>query len=137
MATSKEIKRRVKSIRDTIQITKAMEMIASVKLRKSNLAMQKSRDYVQSSYDLLNNLCSAESLQAHSLIQKRKTQKIALICIASDKGLAGSFNTDIFKKTRDFLNSEKKLLVYCLKIRTIILWQYLKKWAIPLNFLIV
>ena len=108
MASTKEIQRRIKSIGSTKKITKAMEMVAAVKMRKTIEAVLKTRPYANLSWLTVLNI--AESIQAgknlHPLLEKRKTiKKEAIILITSNRGLCGSFNSSIVQKA---VNSIKK-----------------------------
>lgn len=104
-SNSREIKRRIKSISNIGQITKAMELVAASKMRKAQIAATKSRPYAVLSSELLKNLVSKADLSSQPLIErvmpiggKIPAQKILVVLISSDRGLAGAFNTNVINK---------------------------------------
>jgi F-type H+-transporting ATPase subunit gamma len=106
MPSTQEFRRRIKSVNNTKQITKAMEMIASIKMQKSVKAAQTARAYIQSAWNLLHRLADAALPEKHPLIYQRPVKKMAIILITSDRGLCGSYNAEVLKK---FLAFEKDL----------------------------
>ncbi len=106
MPSTQEFRRRIKSVNSTRQITRAMEMVASVKMQKAIRAMQNSRTYTQTSWNLLELLSRVTSPAAHPLLQKRKIKKSGVVVVTSDRGLCGSYNTSILQKTKSFINKE-------------------------------
>ena len=109
------LKKRLKSIGNINKITKAMELVAATKMRKSQEIALASRPYAFTALDLLANLTRLEtgggraSTQLPELLKRRKVKKVLLVLVASDKGLAGAFNSSVFKKFESFLkqNSQK------------------------------
>lgn len=106
--STKLIKRRLKSIGNTKKITKAMEMIAAVKMRKAVDATLKTRAYSRLTQDLLNHLAHLNEPDC-PLLETRPVQKILLIMISSNRGLCGSFNANIFKKTAKLIKDVKNI----------------------------
>ncbi len=106
--STKLIKRRLKSIGNTKKITKAMEMIAAVKMRKAVDAAFRTRAYAKLTQDLLNHLAHLNEPDC-PLLQTRPVQKILLIVISSNRGLCGSFNANIFKKTAKLIKDVKNI----------------------------
>lgn len=105
MASTQEFRRRIKSVNSTSQITKAMEMVASVKMQKAQKAIFAARSYVQNSWNLLETLSKLTSPKDHPLLSvPEKIEKTCVILITSDRGLCGSFNADVVRKTAAFLN---------------------------------
>jgi F-type H+-transporting ATPase subunit gamma len=110
MSNSKEIKRRIKSVTNIGQITKAMELVSAAKMRKAQSAATSSRPYATLSSQLLKNLVAKADLNAHPLIrrilpegEKMPVQKVLAILISSDRGLAGAFNTNVINKALGLL----------------------------------
>src|SRR6185436_3851169 len=104
-ANSKEIKRRIKSIGNIGQITKAMELVSAAKMRKAQTAATASRPYATLSSELLRNLMNQSDISQHPLIlrvmppnAKDLVQKVLIILISSDRGLAGAFNSNVIAK---------------------------------------
>ena len=103
MASSRDIKNRIKSIGNTKKITRAMEMVSAAKMRKAIEAVLKTRPYANLSWSTVLNLAKAGNGQngqaLHPLLIKRKpAEKVALILITSNRGLCGGFNSAIVKK---------------------------------------
>ena len=99
MATGnmKDIKRRIKSVGSTRQITKAMELVASSKLRKAKQRSEAGRPYFESQYQLLSEIASVKKDFTTVFTEPREIKNRLFIVIAGDRGLAGGFNTNIFK----------------------------------------
>ncbi len=96
-ANTKTIQRRIKSVTNTRKITKAMEMVAAAKMRRAVEAALNTREYATLAWDLLVNL-SKNSKQTMPLLQTRAVKKLLVILITSNRGLCGSFNSNIIKK---------------------------------------
>lgn len=103
MAKGTEIKRRIKSIKSMLQVTKAMELIASIKMRKANEAALRSKTYVFESWRSVIRLAKSPENQNLRFFRKPVTGKILALVITSDKGLCGSYNADILRKTVSFI----------------------------------
>lgn len=97
---ARDIKRRMKSIENTRQITRAMEMVAATKMRKAQAAVTVSRDYADRARQLLAAVsaeAAPEDVQNQPLLQQRPVKKTAFVILGSDRGLCGSMNTNVFK----------------------------------------
>ncbi len=97
MATLKQIRRRIRSIQSTQQITKAMEMVAASKLRRAQDRVLSSRPYAARIGAMLESLSTAARSLSHPLFETRPVNRRVMVVIASDKGLCGSFNMNIFR----------------------------------------
>ncbi len=99
MPSLKEVKNRITSVVSTLQITKAMKMVAAAKLRKSQERIQQMRPFAQKLNALLQNLSAAQldSDGDNWYSTVREERKILIIAVSSDRGLCGSFNSNIFK----------------------------------------
>jgi F-type H+-transporting ATPase subunit gamma len=97
MATLKQIRRRIRSVKNTQQITKAMEMVAAAKLRRSQDRVTAARPYAAAIGAMLENLAAAAGDLSHPLFEVRPVRRRALVVIASDKGLCGSFNMNVIR----------------------------------------
>lgn len=96
----KDIKLRIKSVESTMQITKAMELVASSKLRRAKERAENSRPYFDLLYKSLCDIAAAAGIDIDSpFMQKREVKKTCYIVIAGDRGLAGGYNSNIFKLT--------------------------------------
>ena len=98
MAGSKEIKRRIKSVKSTKKITKAMELVAASKMKRAVVSTLASRLYAEYSWDILTSL--AENLEeiSHPLFETREGKRTLLIFITSNRGLCGAYNSQVTKK---------------------------------------
>ena len=97
MPSTRELRRRIKSVNSTRQITKAMELVAASKMRRATEAAVGSRPY-QQKLGLLVQRALADLPSHHPLFKKRPVRKLALLIISSDRGLAGAHNTAILKQ---------------------------------------
>jgi F-type H+-transporting ATPase subunit gamma len=114
MPSLRDIRRRIRSVEGTQQITKAMEMVAAAKLRKAQTRVESSRPYASKMQGMLNNLTKAAASFVHPLFEKREVKKVALVIISSDRGLCGSYNSNVFRAVDEFLKryeKEKAVLV--------------------------
>lgn len=113
MASTKDIQRRIKSISSTEKITKAMEMVSAVKMRRAVEAVLKTRTYANLSWATVLNLSQAKSKngeELHPLLKKRdKIKKVGIILITSNRGLCGGFNTAIINKVNDSIKKYQML----------------------------
>jgi F-type H+-transporting ATPase subunit gamma len=98
-AGTRELKRRIKSIQNTKKITKAMEMVSAAKMRKAVNNVLATRDYANLAWATVLNLAEKTDTEVHPLLNKRKVNKVALIVISSNRGLCGSFNHNVVKKS--------------------------------------
>jgi F-type H+-transporting ATPase subunit gamma len=94
----KEVRNRIKSVQSTQQITKAMKMVSAAKLRRAQDAIVQMRPYAQKLQDMLSNIVSnSEAGSEMALAAERPIEKVLLIVISSDRGLAGAFNANVIK----------------------------------------
>lgn len=93
----KTIKRRIKSVGSTMQITKAMEMVASSKLRKAKLHAEAARPYFETQYELLSEIAGENDDFKTIFTEAREVKNSLFIVIAGDRGLAGGYNSNILK----------------------------------------
>jgi F-type H+-transporting ATPase subunit gamma len=108
MATLRDLRRRIRSVQGTQQITKAMEMVAAAKLRKAQTKVESSRPYAESMQAMLNNLTTAGATLDHPLFEKREVKKVGLMVVTSDRGLCGSYNHNVRHKADEFIGNYKK-----------------------------
>ena len=103
MANLKEIKRRIQSVKNTQQITKAMKLVAASKLRKAQQAILDARPYAIKMMDVINHLAARCNSDLHPLLDRREGNRTLILIITSDKGLCGGFNGSIIRKTAQYL----------------------------------
>jgi F-type H+-transporting ATPase subunit gamma len=104
-----DIRRRIRSVKNTQQITKAMKMVSAAKLRRAQERVIAARPYSAMLGRLLENAAGAasagsESLAAHPLLQRREAKRILLLVVTADRGLAGAFNSNVIKATHRFID---------------------------------
>jgi F-type H+-transporting ATPase subunit gamma len=110
-SSTKDIRRRIKSIKSTSKITRAMEMVSAAKMRKAVGNVLKIRAYAISAWGILTNLARAFERYRHGLLEVREVKKILLVVVTSSRGLCGSFNAQIGKKIKDELAQPEKLRI--------------------------
>lgn len=105
MANLKEIRNRIKSVKNTAKITSAMKMVSAAKLRRAQTAIESARPYVLKLNDVIGNLISGlGDNYSNELTEKRETVNNAVfVIIGSDRGLCGSFNTALFKEAQKYI----------------------------------
>lgn len=97
MAGAKEIRTKIASIKNTQKITRAMEMVAASKMRKTQEKMRASRPYARKIYQVVEHLAHSHSEYHHPYLREREIAGIGLIVISSDRGLCGGLNNNLFK----------------------------------------
>ncbi len=95
---TKEIKRRIKSIRNTRKITRAMEMVSAAKMKKEVDNVFSIRDYAYSAWNILSYLSGNFEKYKNKLLEVREVRNILVVVVTSNRGLCGSFNAQLFKK---------------------------------------
>ncbi len=97
MATLREIRRRIRSVRNTAQITKTMEMVSAAKLRRAQTAVESARPYARLLREVLQNLAQATGDVTHPAFVRREVKRQAIVLVTSDRGLAGAFNANLVR----------------------------------------
>lgn len=103
MAKTQDLKRRIKSVRNTMQVTKAMKMVSAAKLRRAQERIMNARPYAQQTLTILRSLAARAGEESHPLLQSRVGQKAHIIVLAGDKGLCGAFNSNIIRAAENFV----------------------------------
>ncbi|WMT40705.1 ATP synthase F1 subunit gamma [Paenibacillus sp. D2_2] len=102
----REIKRQIKSVQNTRQITKAMEMVASAKLRKAQETAQSSRPYVEKLREVVSSIATGSNGVSHPMLVSRPVKRTAYIVITSDGGLVGGYNANMLRTVTDFIKEK-------------------------------
>jgi F-type H+-transporting ATPase subunit gamma len=97
MATLRDIKRRIKAVQNTRQITKAMKMVAAAKLRKAQTRMLELRPYADKMGAVIQSLASGADRESHPLLAVRKPRVVEVLVMSSDRGLCGAFNANVLR----------------------------------------
>lgn len=98
MARAKEIRTKIGSVKSTQKITKAMEMVAASKMRRSQDAMESSRPYAQTIRKVIGHVANASLEYRHPYLEEREAKRVGYIIISTDRGLCGGLNINLFKK---------------------------------------
>jgi len=105
MASLLDMRRRIKSVKNTQQITKAMKMVAAAKLKRAQDRVTAARPYANKMSAVLGNLSSKVADEfSHPLLTPRGDENYLIVLVTADKGLAGAFNANVIKATQAFLN---------------------------------
>ncbi len=107
MASAQNLKRRIKSITNIGTITKAMELVAATKMRRSQELALVSRPYSYTALEMLGILAGLKNVPLPDLLQPREVKRTAFVIVTSDKGLAGSFNSAIIKRFENFIKEKE------------------------------
>src|ERR1700761_1984422 len=102
MANTRDIRRRIKSIRNTSQITKAMQMVAASKMRRAQQSALAGRPYAALLNKVLVSLQQRTDPKLHPLLEVRPVKREMVLVISTDKGLAGAINTNLFREISHF-----------------------------------
>lgn len=101
MANLSALKRRIKSINSTLKTTAAMQLIASVKMRRAVSLAENSRTFAATAEEILARLLARPLEMSHPLLTEREVKKVTLIVVTSDKGMCGSFNADVIRRAAE------------------------------------
>lgn len=105
MASAKDIRRRIKSVKNIQQITQAMKLVASARLQKAQGRVQAARPYAQKIQQLIAGLSASGASLDHPLLEVREENRIAVIIIGAERGLAGSYHANVVRLSSRFLKS--------------------------------
>ncbi|PTL83144.1 ATP synthase F1 subunit gamma [Vitiosangium sp. GDMCC 1.1324] len=105
MASLRDIRKRIRSVKNTRQITKAMKMVSAAKLRKAQDAIIAARPYAQMLDQIISDLVTRSSGEglAHPLLTSRPVRKVEVLLLTSDRGLAGGFNSNVIRRASRFI----------------------------------
>src|SRR3989338_11398742 len=106
MAGTKEIKRRIKSVKNTKKITKAMELVAASKMKRAVASTLRSRLYAEYSWEILQSIAQNTEKITHPFFNEREVKNILLVLITSNRGLCGAYNAQIIKKALTLVKQE-------------------------------
>ena len=139
MANLRDIRRRIKSVKNTAQITRAMQLVAAAKMKKAQDQAMAGRDYSAQLNAVLSDISAGESEEAsHPLLEVREGNRELVLVISTDKGLCGPLNTNLAKKLRsstsdtaDYVTVGRKLRVMLEKLQKNILADFSVKDPVP------
>ena len=107
MANIRDIRRRIRSVKSTQQITKAMKMVAAAKMRRAQEAIFGARPYAKKMHEVLASLAARVPTRAHPLLAQREEKTVVLLLMTSDRGLCGGFNSTLCREMQRLV-AEKK-----------------------------
>ena len=114
MATLRDIRRRIGSVRNTKQITRAMKVVAASRLRRSQERIFNARPYARQMLALLESVAARLDQQQHPLLARRPERKILQVVVTADRGLCGAFNANVIRTSQNYIRDrgpDKVLLV--------------------------
>ena len=107
MPTLLDYRRRIRSVKSTQQITRAMKFVAAAKLRRAQEAVYQARPYAKEILRVLRSAAARMESPAHPLLERREEKKILILLITGDRSLAGAFNTNVLRHATEFIRSHK------------------------------
>lgn len=107
--SAREIRTKIKGVKNTRKITKAMEMVAASKMRKAQDRMSALKPYAHKIRDVIAHLAMAHPEYRHPYLQVRNVQRVGYIVIGTDRGLCGGLNVNLFRKTLQHMHQQKLL----------------------------
>ena len=107
MASTQQIKARIKTVKNTRQITKAMELVAASKMRRAQETTMASRDFTRTAQAILTRLRELTDVSAHPLFEQRELKRHILIVVTSDRGLAGAYNSNVLRRLTKELQDDR------------------------------
>lgn len=118
MATAREIKRRIRSVDNIGQITRAMEAVAASKMKRAQDQVLSTRAYAQKAWEVLTHLASQQAADeaVHPLLQIRPVNTIGLVLITSDRGLCGAFNHNMIRRALEFIEAAGETTVQLITV---------------------
>src|SRR5438034_3913224 len=107
MATLLDFRRRIRSVKNTQQITRAMKFVAAARLRRAQEAAIAARPYARELARMLRSIMSRIAEPQHPLLARRPEERILTLVLTGERGLAGAFNANILRKAQDFFRANK------------------------------
>ena len=109
MAALIDLRRRIRSVKSTQQITKAMKMVSAARLRRAQESMMSARPYAAEMLQILTSLATRANPENHPLLKVKGDENIELMVVTADRGLCGSFNANLIKAALQFLEERRNL----------------------------
>jgi F-type H+-transporting ATPase subunit gamma len=107
LANTQALRRRIRSVRSTQQITKAMKMVAASRFRRAQERLLEARPYGEALEGVLRSLAARVGPQSHPLLAERAERRVTLVVVTSDKGLCGTFNTNVMREAANLLAARR------------------------------
>jgi F-type H+-transporting ATPase subunit gamma len=109
MAGSLDIKRRIKSVKNTKKITKAMELVSASKMKRAVSATLSARPYARASWEILESLSAISTESEHPLLKKREVKNALVVLISSNRGLCGAYNAQIIRRVIEMIKHDTEV----------------------------
>jgi F-type H+-transporting ATPase subunit gamma len=106
MASARDIKRRIRGVKNIQQVTRAMNMIAAARLRRAQSKAESARPYADKLLQILRDVTSGGAGIKHPLLEKREIKKVGILLVTSDRGLCGAFNANVIREAALFANKQ-------------------------------
>ena len=117
MANTIDIRRRIRSVKNTQQITKAMKMVSAAKLRRAQERMFAARPYAAALREVLSSVATRVDVTAHALLSAHEVERnVLIIPVTADRGLCGAFNANVIRATQNFIRDKQFEAVQLLPI---------------------
>src|SRR5208282_3602781 len=116
MPTLLDFRRRIRSVKNTQQITRAMKFVAAARLRRAQESALAARPYAEELARMLRSIMSRIEEPEHPLLAKREEQNILVIVLSGERGLAGAFNSNILRKANDFMRQQSGKKIVALPV---------------------
>jgi len=116
MANVRDIRRRIRSVKNTQQITRAMKMVAAGRLRRAQENVFNARPFANEMLAMLSSVAARTDQSAHPLLMQRRVEKMLLVLITADRGLCGAFNANLLRAAQNYLSEHSAQQVLMLAI---------------------
>lgn len=116
MPTLQDIRRRIRSVRSTRQITRAMKMVAAARLRRAQERIFNARPYAREMMTLLESVAARTSDRSHPLLARRPVERALLVLVTADRGLCGAFNANLVRAAERYLEENRNLKISFLTV---------------------
>jgi F-type H+-transporting ATPase subunit gamma len=116
MAKTHDLKRRIRSIKNTMQVTKAMKMVSAARLRRAQDRILAARPFAVTTNKVLASLAARANPEIHPLLVQREIKTVELVLVTSDRGLCGSFNANAIKVAAAFLRAQGRTTLHVMSV---------------------
>jgi F-type H+-transporting ATPase subunit gamma len=116
MPTLLDFRRRIRSVKNSQQITRAMKFVAAARLRRAQEAALAARPYARELARMLRSIMARIDEPQHPLLARRAEQNVLVLVLSGERGLAGAFNTNILKKAHEFFRSNKDKKIFTIPV---------------------
>ncbi len=116
MANVLDIRRRIRSVKNTQQITRAMKMVAAARLRRAQERVVNARPYANKMWELLESLAARTEQRAHPLLAARPVKKVLLVLVTADRGLCGAFNANLVRAAQNYFQQHRDEQVFLIAV---------------------